>query len=312
VGYAGDALSFDTLGGWVDSDTNMSRALDQVSQAVCGTPGLPVIVGVRSPSTGHYVGHFVLVTGQISNPDGSVAFTINDPYDPITLIGIDQQTGNSGYLNPSTNLPEFTTKGTVHDPAVLTGLSVIVDDVVNLMVTDPNGFQSGYSLGNSIPLQNIPNSGAGVDEIDDEVTGQAGSPVQTVLVNGAAAGTFQVSVTGTTAAPYTLQIVSEASDGSIQTFSSPGTAAIGVTTIYGVSFTGTPGGAGIATINGSPVSACDVGYQGTTSVSDVQISINQALGAASPANDLNGDGVVNVVDVQIVIKAALGLRCTAR
>jgi len=57
-------------------------------------------------------------------------------------------------------------------------------------------------------------------------------------------------------------------------------------------------------------SPCDVNRDGKTSVADIQGTISEALGAASPANDLNGDGVVNVVDVQIVLNGVLNLGCT--
>jgi len=58
-------------------------------------------------------------------------------------------------------------------------------------------------------------------------------------------------------------------------------------------------------------SLCDVNQDSATNVSDVQIVINQALGAALPANDLDGSGAVNVVDVQYVIDAVIGLGCAA-
>lgn len=132
------------------------------------------------------------------------------------------------------------------------------------------------------------------------------------MVNSPAAGMFQIAVTGTTAAPYSLEIDAEASDGSMQSFTVSGTASVGVTTTYGVAYAGTAGSAGVTTINGSPVSACDVDYLGTTGVADVQSSINQALGATPAANDLNGDGVVNIVDAQVVINAALRLGCATR
>ena len=56
--------------------------------------------------------------------------------------------------------------------------------------------------------------------------------------------------------------------------------------------------------------SCDITGDTTTTVSDVQAEINEALGAAPTVNDVNGDGVINVVDVQIVINAALNLGCT--
>jgi hypothetical protein len=47
-------------------------------------------------------------------------------------------------------------------------------------------------------------------------------------------------------------------------------------------------------------------------VADVQLVVNQALGAAQSVSDLNGDGVLNVADVQIEISAALGLSCSGQ
>ena len=44
-------------------------------------------------------------------------------------------------------------------------------------------------------------------------------------------------------------------------------------------------------------------------IADVQLIVNEALGAAPPQNDLNRDNVVNVADVQKLIDAALGMGC---
>jgi len=60
--------------------------------------------------------------------------------------------------------------------------------------------------------------------------------------------------------------------------------------------------------NISPL-ACNVSGDGSPSVADVQLLVNQALGAIAAVDDMNGDGAVNVVDVQIVINAALTLGC---
>lgn len=59
-------------------------------------------------------------------------------------------------------------------------------------------------------------------------------------------------------------------------------------------------------------STCDLQFSGGTTVADVQLVVNEALGAAPAVSDLNGDGVVNVVDVQIEINATLGLGCAAK
>ena len=55
---------------------------------------------------------------------------------------------------------------------------------------------------------------------------------------------------------------------------------------------------------------CAVKGNGSVTVTDVQLMVNEALGAAGAANDVNGDNVVNVADVQTVVNAAVGLGCT--
>jgi uncharacterized repeat protein (TIGR01451 family) len=54
---------------------------------------------------------------------------------------------------------------------------------------------------------------------------------------------------------------------------------------------------------------CAISGDGVTSVVDVQMIINEALGTIPGVHDLSHDGVVNVADVQKVINAALGLGC---
>jgi hypothetical protein len=295
------------LGGWVNSDVNQTQAISTVEKGICGA-GLPVIVAVRSPHSNNFPGHFVLVTGEIVNSDGTKALTINDPAYPTAIIGIDESTANSGYTNPTTGKPEFWTRAIVRQLADVTGLSVSAGGAVNLLITDPNGLQSGYSAGSSNPLQNIPNSGAGVDEIDDDVTGAAGSPVQGVLINSPAVGTFQFSLTGTAAGPYSLQVAAEASDGSVQSFSFSGLTNVGTTLSYQLAYSSTPGAVTQPVLLGP----CNVTHTGSLNAADAQLLINEALGLAPAANDLSGDGRVSVVDVQIEVSAALGSPCEAQ
>jgi hypothetical protein len=74
-------------------------------------------------------------------------------------------------------------------------------------------------------------------------------------------------------------------------------------------------GGGSAAVNATGptlvFSACDVDRDGSTSVTDVQEIINEALGMTSVGDDLSGDGVVSVLDVQIAINAVLSLGCSA-
>jgi hypothetical protein len=62
-------------------------------------------------------------------------------------------------------------------------------------------------------------------------------------------------------------------------------------------------------VGGVSASACDCNNDGTVNVTDVQLSVNQAIGAAACTDDINQDGQCNVIDVQRVVNAALGGTC---
>ena len=68
-------------------------------------------------------------------------------------------------------------------------------------------------------------------------------------------------------------------------------------------------GTGANTLTLSVYSACDVNRDWSTNVADVQLQVNQALGAAACASDLNRDGSCNVADVQRDVNASLGGPC---
>ncbi|OGR49910.1 MAG: hypothetical protein A2X37_12025 [Elusimicrobia bacterium GWA2_66_18] len=69
------------------------------------------------------------------------------------------------------------------------------------------------------------------------------------------------------------------------------------------------GGTGVSTLTLSVYSACDLNRDASTNVVDVQLQVNQALGAAACASDLNRDGLCNVIDVQRDVNASLGGPC---
>ena len=66
-------MLFDDLGGWINSDLDLNGAIANVETGICGVNPLPVVVAVRSPQTSNFPGHYVLVTGEIVNPDGTKA-----------------------------------------------------------------------------------------------------------------------------------------------------------------------------------------------------------------------------------------------
>ena len=65
------------------------------------------------------------------------------------------------------------------------------------------------------------------------------------------------------------------------------------------------------TVSAQAVSTCSINQGGAATVADIQLIVNEALGAMQAANDLNGDGVVNALDIQIDINAALGFGCVS-
>lgn len=57
--------------------------------------------------------------------------------------------------------------------------------------------------------------------------------------------------------------------------------------------------------------ACDLNQDGSVTLADVQIAVDQATGKAACANDINADGKCTVLDVQRVVNAAAGGTCKA-
>ncbi|OGR49914.1 MAG: hypothetical protein A2X40_11425 [Elusimicrobia bacterium GWC2_65_9] len=69
------------------------------------------------------------------------------------------------------------------------------------------------------------------------------------------------------------------------------------------------GGTGVSTLTLSVYSACDLNRDASTNVVDVQLQVNQALGATACTSDLNRDGYCSVIDVQRDVNAGLGGQC---
>jgi hypothetical protein len=56
-------------------------------------------------------------------------------------------------------------------------------------------------------------------------------------------------------------------------------------------------------------SACDLNFDGTTSVLDVQLAVNMSLGTTPCTANINGPNVCEVTTIQRVVNAALGGAC---
>ena len=78
-----------------------------------------------------------------------------------------------------------------------------------------------------------------------------------------------------------------------------------------VKFSGAPGNFTSQVFVVQSPKMCDISQTASTNVADVQLMVNEALGAAAPADDLNNDGAANIADIQIVVNSALGLGCSS-
>ena len=148
-----------------------------------------------------------------------------------------------------------------------------------LSVTGPASLPSG-TVGLAYPATTITATG-GVGTYTWSATGLPGG-----LTMGSSTGTITGTPNTATGSPFSVDVA--------VTDSHPTTAHRGYTLMV------------------STFSACDIGQNGNINVADVQLVVNEALGATQAANDLNGDGAVNVVDIQLEIDAVLGLGCAAR
>lgn len=72
------------------------------------------------------------------------------------------------------------------------------------------------------------------------------------------------------------------------------------------------GGGVVYRVNFTPASRCDMNFDGSTNVVDVQRMVNVLLGSPAAGNeDLNRDGTVTVVDLQTLVNTVLGAPCPA-
>lgn len=198
-------LKFDTLGGYKNSKTNPVAAAQALTNALCAPQPHPVIVGVTSPSSKKFPGHFVLVTGVQTNADGSKKFTIDDPFYP--AISLDD------YNNI------FVTRGLVRDPTSdISELDFSLGDAADLLVTDPTGAQTGLvDVSTGADLQQIQNSAHFVDAYDNDLTGQAATSAgHFVDIFQPINGSFGVTAKGLKPGIFALRIRAFSQDGSAQ------------------------------------------------------------------------------------------------
>jgi hypothetical protein len=168
-------FKFDTFGGYKNSIDNPQDAYDMLDHFLCADEPHPVIVGVRSPQSGKFPGHYVLVIRKEDRQDGSfpAKYFIQDPAyadPPYSYTSLDDYV-----LDPRIPTPEFETRGavvprssgssgaqqaawvggrstdltTMDAPGDLSSLNLDVGDNADLLVIAPTGQRTAPD---SIPL----------------------------------------------------------------------------------------------------------------------------------------------------------------
>ncbi len=199
----------------------LTSSLDALGAVVCGQ-GFPVIVGVTSPRTGKFPGHYVLVTGKSGGK-----FTINDP-----------GYGKS-FLDDYGN--KFLARGYVDDPTDdVSELDILVDAPgggANLAVVAPSGGLTGIGPQGQ-EIQAIPDSVHFTDVLEDELTGLLPShEFQSVYIFRPTNGTYTIEISGLALGVFTIPFDSYGADGTKQTSGeATGISSLGSVSSFSVTF----------------------------------------------------------------------------
>jgi hypothetical protein len=214
--------------------------------------------------------HFVLATGEIPIGDPTT-YSINDPgYNNSDLTGC-AHPPNDCYGNTYLGLRVYSS-----NPTQAQVIAVFAHSPVELLMTDPNGNETGFVPTTGALVSQIPGSSYGPEFIidDSSATDATTTPEVKILeVLTALPGAYTLQSVGTGAGNFTLDFVFYDTNGNPTVKSVNGNTVPGVINRYLVQYASTPGA------NSSLTAPC--------------------------AADLNNDGVVNSLDLDIV-KAAFG------
>jgi uncharacterized protein YdeI (BOF family) len=152
-----------------------------------------------------------------------------------------QEGGNQG--------GEKSTAHTQEAPTALSSLSINasspikIDAPIELLVTGPNGQQTGFDVVTGTIVQNIPHSSYGTDSIEDDVdpTMDPTPEVKSFEAGWPISGNYILQVLGTGTAPYTVDILAYDSTGALSQQTITGKATPGIGTVYQVRYSSVAG-----------------------------------------------------------------------
>jgi hypothetical protein len=197
-----------------------------VDNYLCGND--PVILQVTTPTGGT---HFVVATGGKTTSTGST-YLINDPGYACTELDQQKCYGNQ-YQGIRTYSP---------GAAPLSGLQIVAASPVELLVTAPNGQQTGFDSSTGAVIQQIPSSDYYTESIGDDLGGDDSThPVKKVEIGTPVDGQYALQVLGIGTGSYTLYMSGYDVNGtqSTQTFS--GITSTGETLTYNIGYSSSSG-----------------------------------------------------------------------
>jgi len=255
---------------YLNPDTFDDLTLDKY---LCG--GNPVMLQVTHKKEGD---HFVVATGQMTTAGGAKTYTINDP-------GFNNPTLEA-YNSTFDDLRLFTSATT--QPSTL---YVIGHSPIELLITDPDGKQTGIDPVTLSLVHQIPGATYATESIsddDDPANDDTTPEVKAFEQSGPKPGTYKIDVIGTDDGPYTLDITAD-DTGVAVTKTIAGNAIRGQVSTFVLGYTGLPGGplTVVPSVSGPPGAplissvANATGYQTKITPGSVFVVFGSNLGPSS-------------------------------
>jgi hypothetical protein len=141
----------------------------------------------------------------------------------------------------------------------LAGLYIAAHSPVELVLTDPNGAQTGLNPLTHTRFRSIPSSGYIELSLvnDEDHTLASMPPIKTLNVVDPTNGTYTLQVFGTDVGEYTIDLMGYDVNGNPSTNSVTGNAVPGIEVDYNVTYSTTPGSPiGVTVANSTPILTC--------------------------------------------------------
>jgi hypothetical protein len=304
----------------------LTAASKSITSHLNGSNWTLIFFGVNQTT----IGAGSLLTAQLRIAPGAALGTFNVPissvaYSDASANLIPPGTSVGGTITVIPPIPVITSTATATG-TVGAAFSYQISGTNNPTAYNAVGLPSGLAVNTATGLISGTPAGAGVSTITLSATNAGGTGTRTwtlTILPAAPAITSSNSAAATAGTFFSYLITATNSPTSYNAMGLP--VGLSVNTATGL-ISGTPtvigistvtlsavnaGGTGTRTLSLTIYSACDVNRNTATDVVDLQLQINQAIGAAACTSDINKDSICNVVDAQRVINAITSGVCVA-